>query len=167
MLCSKCGCSPAGSQATDEAARPPGLPDTAPPTTSGRPSDPTPGHHRPHQTHEADVLRVKGQGFHVAHTVLLLLRMLQTYQTFLHAVPLLAADTARRAVELIKASLLAVILKLCLHRLLPAMLVETYCQSAAGMPMLMGCCISHPNVSYIIIHSTAHCTCDLQHSYRA
>lgn len=103
----------------------------------------------------------------MAHTVLLLLRMLQTYMTFLHAVPLLAADTARRAVELIKASLLAAMLKLCLQRLLPAVLVKTDCQSAAGMPLLMGCCISLPNVSYITIHSTAHCTCDLEHSYRA
>ncbi len=95
-------CACAGSQASEEEARPRGAPDTNPPSTSGRPSDPIPPHHSPNHKHEEDVLRVKEQGFHVAHTVLLLLRMLQTYMIFQQAVPLLAADTARRAVELIK-----------------------------------------------------------------
>ena len=52
------------------------------------------------------MLRVSGQGYHVAHTVLLLSKMLQSYMTFQEAVPLLAADTARRAVELLKVDLL-------------------------------------------------------------
>jgi len=95
-------CACAGLQASEEEARPKGVPDTNPPSTSGRPSDPIPPHRRPNHKHEEDVLRVKEQGFHVAHTVLLLLRMLQTYMAFQQAVPLLAADTARRAVELIK-----------------------------------------------------------------
>ncbi len=88
--------------ASEEEARPRGAPDTNPPSTSGRPSDPKPPHLSPNHKHEEDVLRVKEQGFHVAHTVLLLLRMLQTYMAFQQAVSLLAADTARRAVELIK-----------------------------------------------------------------
>ncbi|DBA81853.1 hypothetical protein WJX77_011322 [Trebouxia sp. C0004] len=79
---------PAGSQASEEEARPRRAP--------------IPPHHSTNHKHAEDVLRVKEQGFHVAHTVLLLLRMLQTYMTFQQAVPLLAADTARRAVELIK-----------------------------------------------------------------
>ena len=95
-------CACAGLQASGEEASPRGGPDTNPPSTSGRPSDPFPPHRRPTHKHEEDVLRVKEQGFHVAHTVLLLLRMLQTYMAFQQAVPLLAADTARRAVELIK-----------------------------------------------------------------
>ena len=92
----------AGLQASDEETRPRGAPDTNSPTTSGRPSDPISPYLSPNHKHEEDVLRVKEQGFHVAHTVLLLLRMLQTYMAFQQAVPLLAADTARRAVELIK-----------------------------------------------------------------
>lgn len=48
------------------------------------------------------MLRVGGQRHHVAHTVLLLLRMLQAYMTFQQAVPLLAAETARRAADLLK-----------------------------------------------------------------
>ena len=47
------------------------------------------------------------QKLHVAHTALLLLRMLQAYMTFQEAVPFLIADTARRAVDLLKVSPLA------------------------------------------------------------
>lgn len=73
--------------------------------TSARPPDPS----RPrtttlHGRHEEEALRVAGQRLHVAHTVLLLLRMLQGYMAFQDAVPLLAAETARRAVDLLKAS---------------------------------------------------------------
>lgn len=46
-----------------------------------------------------------GQQYHVAHTVLLLLRMLQGYMTFQGAVPLLAPETARRAVDLLKVTI--------------------------------------------------------------
>lgn len=66
------------------------------PATSGRPPS------TPHKSSEEDVLRIAGQRYHVAHTVLLLLRMLQSYMTFQEAVPLLAAETARRAVDLLK-----------------------------------------------------------------
>ena len=50
------------------------------------------------------MLRLAGQRFHVAHTALLLLRMLQSYMTFQETVPSLVAETARRAVDLLKAS---------------------------------------------------------------
>ncbi|KAA6426324.1 MAG: VPS54 isoform 2 [Trebouxia sp. A1-2] len=122
--------SPAGLQASEEDARPRGAPDTNPPSTSGRPSDPKPPHHSPNHKHQEDVLRVQEQGFHVAHTVLLLLRMLQTYMTFQQAVPLLAADTARRAVELIKHKHLALSSQclsayMALHPLLKPLLTAT------------------------------------------
>ncbi|KAL3152085.1 hypothetical protein ABBQ32_001192 [Trebouxia sp. C0010 RCD-2024] len=74
-------------------------------STSGRASHPserrttTP---HSHSRQEEEVLRVGGQRHHVAHTVLLLLRMLQAYMTFQQAVPLLAAETARRAADLLK-----------------------------------------------------------------
>ncbi len=99
-LCCIC----AGSEADEEQLRPRGAPDSPPASTSGRSSHPPSPPPEPNHKHEDDVLTVTGQGFHVAHTVLLLLRMLQTYMTFQQAVPLLAADTARRAVELLKVS---------------------------------------------------------------
>ena len=73
------------------------------PSTSARPPNASgPRTPTPHGRHEEEVLRVAGQRLHVAHTVLLLLRMLQSYITFQDAVPLLAAETARRAVDLLK-----------------------------------------------------------------
>ena len=83
-----------------------GQPSESPePSTSGRPSHPleprTTSRHS-NSRHEEEVLTVGGQRYHVAHTVLLLLRMLQAYMTFQEAVPLLAAETARRAVDLLK-----------------------------------------------------------------
>ena len=74
-------------------------------STSGRPSNPSgPRTTTPHGRHEEEVLRIAGQRYHVAHTVLLLLRMLHRYMAFQEAVPLLAAETARRAVDLLKVS---------------------------------------------------------------
>lgn len=58
------------------------------------------------------MLWLGGQRYHVAHTVLLLLRMLQAYMTFQEAVPLLAAETARRAVDLLKVTSLLETIKL-------------------------------------------------------
>lgn len=88
--------------ASTEAPRPPMAPHSPLASTSGRP--PThaspPGHAS--SRHEADTLHISGQGYHVAHTVLLLLRMQQTYLSFRGAVPLLAAETARRATDLLK-----------------------------------------------------------------
>ena len=89
----------------DGAGRQGQLSDSPQPSTSARPSNPSgPRTTSPHGRHEEEVLRVAGQRFHVAHTVLLLLRMLQGYMTFQEAVPLLAAETARRAVDLLKVS---------------------------------------------------------------
>lgn len=81
------------------------LSDSPQASTSARPPNPSGSRTTaPHGRHEEEVLRVAGQRYHVAHTVLLLLRMLQSYMTFQEAVPLLAAETARRAVELLKVS---------------------------------------------------------------
>lgn len=80
--------------------------DSPPASTSGRPPNPSRPFSSSHSKHEEDVLRISGQGYHVAHTVLLLSKMLQSYMTFQEAVPLLAAETARRAVELLKVHLL-------------------------------------------------------------
>ena len=89
----------------DGAGRQGQLSDSPQPSTSARPSNPSgPRTTTPHSRHEEEVLRVAGQRFHVAHTVLLLLRMLQAYMTFQEAVPLLAAETARRAVDILKVS---------------------------------------------------------------
>ena len=76
--------------------------ETSPASTSGRPPYLSTMQTLPRHRHEEDVLRIAGQSYHVAHTVLLLLRMLQSYMTFQEAVPLLAAETARRAVDLLK-----------------------------------------------------------------
>ena len=73
-------------------------------TSARRPNPSGPRTTTPHSRHEEEVLRVAGQRYHVAHTMLLLLRMLQSYMIFQEAVPLLAAETARRAVELLKVS---------------------------------------------------------------
>lgn len=89
----------------DRAGRQGQLSDSPQASTSACPPKPSgPRTTAPHVRHEEEVLRIAGQRYHVAHTVLLLLRMLQSYMTFQEAVPLLAAETARRAVELLKVS---------------------------------------------------------------
>lgn len=89
----------------DEAGRQGQLSDSPQASTSAGPPKPSGPHTTaPHGRHEEEVLRIAGQRYRVAHTVLLLLRMLQSYMTFQEAVPLLAAETARRAVELLKVS---------------------------------------------------------------
>lgn len=85
-----------------EQARPNTPPHSPPTSTSGRPPTPTPPSHHANGRHEADKLYVNSQGYHVAYTVLLLLRMQQTYLTFQDAVPSLAAEIARRATDLLK-----------------------------------------------------------------
>ncbi len=80
-------CACAGLQASEEDARPRGAPDTNPPSTSGRPSDPNSPSLSPNHKHEEDVLRVKEQGFHVAHTVLHLSALVSTGQLTDQSVP--------------------------------------------------------------------------------
>lgn len=86
-----------------------GQPSNSPPaSTSGRPSNPSGPRTIPPRSpsrRDEEVLRVGGQQYHVAHTVLLLLRMLQGYMTFQGAVPLLAPEIARRAVDLLKVTI--------------------------------------------------------------
>ena len=63
-----------------------------------------PSKHRSVSKHDEELLRVTGHSFHVAHTAVVLLRMLQTYMAFQQAVPLLMPDTARTALDLLKVS---------------------------------------------------------------
>ena len=69
----------------------------------------------------------------MAHTVLLLLRMLQTYMTFQQAVPLLAADTARRAVELIKVTF-SLIARTAALQTLPSATTASHARASKSMP---------------------------------
>lgn len=96
-----------------EHPRPSTPPHNPPASVSGRPSNPSPPSHHANGRHETDKLHINNQGYHVAHTVLLLLRMQQTYLAFRDAVPLLAAETARRAADLLKVGVAASV-----HRLL-------------------------------------------------